>query len=562
MRFLLPLSAAGLLVVALGSFADARTPPESGRKQAPARDAKVATAGTGAIRGRVIAADTGTPLRRAQLVLSGGELKEPMHAATDAQGRYEFTQLRAGRYTLQAGKSTYVTLHYGQRWAFEAGKPIEVTDGAALEKVDIALPRGGVISGTIVDDFGDPIALACVMAWRSTFDQGKRKLVPAGQYVETNDLGQYRLFGLQPGTYFVKTCRAPRVPLDGDDFAPAYYPGTLNPAEAQPVAVLLGREHGGVDLVQPPVRLAAQVSGVVVDSSGRPFPGAGVQILSASHDGSRIRAGVKADGTFSLDDIVPGEYRVAALQHGSGPADIRRTEYPLSVTADGRTGLVLQMLEGCRLQGRIVIDEGKTPPFPSAGMRVTPVPVRSDLPLTIRDSDESRATAKEDWTFEMNGIGGSFLFRVPTLPAGYMIKSVLLDGRDFADKPLDIKGADDVSGLQIVITRQGTEVAGAPVDGMGRPVVDYGIVVFADDATRWKYPSRFVATARPDQQGRFEITNLPPGRYLAVALEYVEAGQEQDPEYLESLRPLATPFTLSWGDAKMLDLKLTKWAGA
>ena len=282
MRLLLPLSAAGLLVVALGSFADARTPPESGRRQAPARDAKVATAGTGAIRGRVTAADTGAPLRRAQLVLSGGELKQPTHAATDAQGRYEFTQLRAGRYTLEASKSTYVTLHYGQRWAFEAGKPIEVIDGVALEKINIALPRGGVISGTIVDDLGDPIALACVRAWRSTFDQGKRKLVPAGQYVETNDLGQYRLFGLQPGTYFVKTCRAPRVPLDGDEFAPAYHPGTLNPAEAQPVAVLLGQEHGGVDLVQPPVRLA-RVSGIVVDSSGRPFPRAGVEIVSASY---------------------------------------------------------------------------------------------------------------------------------------------------------------------------------------------------------------------------------------------------------------------------------------
>jgi hypothetical protein len=273
-----------------------------------------------------------------------------------------------------------------------------------------------------------------------------------------------------------------------------------------------------------------------------------------------LRAGVKADGTFSLDDIVPGEYMVAALQHGPGPNDIRRTEYPLSVTADGQAGLVLQMLEGCRLQGRIVTDEGTTPPFRSAGMRVSPVPVRSDLPLTIRDID-SAATVKEDWTFEMNGIGGSFLFRIPTLPAGYMIKSVLLDGRDIGDKPLDIKGTDDVAGLQVVITSRVTEVSGAPVDKMGRPVVDYGIVVFADDPTLWRYPSRFVATARPDQQGRFTITNLPPGRYLAVALEHMEAGQEQDPEYLESLRAIATPFALSWGDAKTLNLKLTKSAG-
>ena len=105
MRFLLPLSAAGLLFFALASFADARTPPVPGARQAPARDTKAATAGTGAIRGRVIASDTGAPLRRARVMLSGGELKQPMYAATDVQGRYEFAELGAGRYTLEASKS-------------------------------------------------------------------------------------------------------------------------------------------------------------------------------------------------------------------------------------------------------------------------------------------------------------------------------------------------------------------------------------------------------------------------------------------------------------------------
>jgi hypothetical protein len=546
-------------VVSLASRGDAQPRPVPGASQTPARDPRVATTGTGAIRGRVVAAESGAPLRRARLVLSGAGLKEPMYASTDAQGRYEFTQLPAGRYTLEASKSAYVTLQFGQRWAFEAGKPIELAERVALEKVDITLPRGGVISGTLADDLGDPLALACVMAWRSTFDQGKRKLAPVGQYVETNDLGQYRLFGLQPGTYFVKTCRAPRLAFGRDAFAPAYYPGTLNPDEAQPVVVRLGQEHNVADFTQPPARLA-RLSGVVVDSSGRPFPGAAVEVVTASSDGTAIRAGVKADGSFSVDDVVPGEYWVSAVQRGTAADDFRRTRYPLTVTPDGHTGLVLQMLEGCRLQGRVVTDNGTIPPFRSAGMRVTPVPVRSDLPLTIRESD-SRAAVKEDWTFEMTGIGGSFLFRIPTLPAGYMIKSVRLDGRDLTDRPLDIKGTDDMAGLEVVITSDVTEIVGAPTDATGHAVDDYGIVVFADDAALWRYPSRFVATARPDQQGRFKITNLPPGRYLVVALEYVEGGQEQDLEYLESLRPIATPFTLSWGEARTLDLKLRKSAG-
>ena len=136
------------------------------------------------------------------------------------------------------------------------------------------------------------------------------------------------------------------------------------------------------------------------------------------------------------------------------------------------------------MRGRVVTDEGTTPPFRSSEMRVRPVPVTSDLPFTIRESD-ARTIVKEDWTFEMNGIAGSFVFTIPTLPAGYMLKSVLLNGRDITDRPVDIKGTDDVAGLEVVITSHVTEVAGAPVDATGHPVVDYGIVVFAGDQALW-----------------------------------------------------------------------------
>jgi hypothetical protein len=81
------------------------------RAQAPARDAKTApTTGTAAIKGRVTGADNGAALRRVRLVLSAPALPRPFYATTDAQGRYEFTDLPAGRYTLTASKNTYVSL--------------------------------------------------------------------------------------------------------------------------------------------------------------------------------------------------------------------------------------------------------------------------------------------------------------------------------------------------------------------------------------------------------------------------------------------------------------------
>ena len=68
--------------------------------------------------------------------------------------------------------------------------------------------------------------------------------------------------------------------------------------------------------------------------------------------------------------------------------------------------------------------------------------------------------------------------------------------------------------------------------------------------------SRYLASARPDQQGRFEVTKLPPGTYLAVALDYLEDGQGSDPEFLQQMRPYATPIQLGDGEQKNVTLQV------
>ncbi len=549
--------------LALASLGNAQTaPPTQGRPgapQLPARDTKMPQTGTATIRGRIVGADNGVPLRRARLVLSAAGLERPFYAATDAQGRYEFTELAAGRYTLMVSKSGYVTLQYGQRRAFEAGKPIDLAAGATLDRIDVTLPRGGVISGTVVDDLGEPVALTRVTAFRSRFEEGKRKLVAVGRDVETNDLGQYRLFGLQPGTYFVGTRPTPGPSQDGYPFAPAYYPNTLNVAEAQPITVRIGQEQGGVNLMQPPGRLA-RISGAVVDVSGRPLASASVSIVSPS-TGYVLSAPVRGDGTFEVKNIAPGEYGLAAVMRGPAPGDIRQAMIPLAVTGEDLSGFVLQMAPGSHLAGRIVTEEGGAPPFAaSGGVRVDPFPLESDVPIRIQNIG-SQGIVNADWTFEMNGISGTMLFRPSKLPAGYMLKSVLLDGRDITDTPLDIKGSGDIDGVQVVITDRVTELSGTVSDAKGQAVREYAVAVFAEDAARWKWPSRFLAAARPDQQGQFKISNLPPGRYLAVALDYLEEGQSEDPLALEALRPSAAQFTLGEGEKKTLNLKITRVDG-
>ncbi|MEO7134723.1 MAG: carboxypeptidase-like regulatory domain-containing protein, partial [Vicinamibacterales bacterium] len=214
----------------------------AGRGQRPARAQPVradAPRGTAILRGQVIAADNGTPIRRAQVRVASLEARESRVAATDAQGRFEIKELPAGRYTMSASKGGFVALQYGQRRPSESGTPIELADGQTLDKIAIALPRGSVLGGRITDEFGEPVANASVTAWRYGYAGGARRLTPAGPNARdtTDDQGHFRLFGLSPGDYYVSASLRGNGPEVTDPtgelsgYASTYFPGTTNVAE-------------------------------------------------------------------------------------------------------------------------------------------------------------------------------------------------------------------------------------------------------------------------------------------------------------------------------------------
>ena len=150
------------------------------RMQFPGMGPRQVKTGTARIRGRVMSAETGGPVRRAQVRISGPDIGAKT-AITDADGRFEFRDLPGGRFNLSATKSGFVTVQYGQTRPFESGKAIELVDGQLLDKADIAMPRGSVIAGRVLDEFGDPVADAIVNAMRSAWTGGRRRLQPTGR---------------------------------------------------------------------------------------------------------------------------------------------------------------------------------------------------------------------------------------------------------------------------------------------------------------------------------------------------------------------------------------------
>jgi carboxypeptidase family protein len=189
-------------------------PPPGGRGQGPARDNLAApTVGTGSIAGTVVVEGSGTPVRRARVTLSGVEIRVPRTSVTNDNGQFAFTSLPPGRFTMSVSKAGYVDMAYGAKRAGRPGTPIQLTEGQKLEKANVTLPRGSVVTGVVIDENGEPSPGTSVRVMRFLMRTGEKTLQQAGQD-QTDDRGIYRIYGLQPGEYLVSA--SPRNMNIGD----------------------------------------------------------------------------------------------------------------------------------------------------------------------------------------------------------------------------------------------------------------------------------------------------------------------------------------------------------
>jgi protocatechuate 3,4-dioxygenase beta subunit len=534
------------------------------------RDPASTEKGTAVIKGRVVAADTGKPLRRARVSVAGIGLGRNAQKSTSTglDGSYVIRDLPAARYRITVTRGGYLRIEYGQRRPNEQGRPVELADGQTVEKVDIALPRMSGISGRITDETGEAIEGVSVYAMRSMFFEGRRRLVPvSGSSVQTDDEGEYRIPRLAPGSYQVMastketwaiTDSAGRETMFG--YMPTYFPGVAVPADARRVTVGLGEFVRAIDFQLVPGR-AATVSGIAVDSKGRPFPrvsmGEHVRGLGFASFGGGPSANVAADGTFTIRNVPPGEYSLEASRYGreaDGPPEVAL----MTVFVDGNDieGLLLTGSTGGQVSGKLVSEAGTLPELSRVSINVQQ-PYRNQPPPLLLGAfrRNNEKTIQDDGTFIVHNVFGSARFQV-TLPEGWMVKAITHEGRDMMNAALEPKHGEHVQGVEILITNRVTEINGQVVDQKNTPVGEATVLVFPVDANGWYENSRAIRATRPDQQGRWQLKGLPAGEYLAAALDYVENDAWQDPEYLESLREHATKVRITDGASEAVALRI------
>lgn len=532
------------------------------------RPGEEAPKGTATLRGVVVAADTGAPVRRAQVRASAAESGDTRTTLTDEQGRFELKELLGGRYTVSASKGGFVSLQYGQRRPGEPGTPVDLPAGQTLEKLVIGLPRGSVITGRIVDEYGEPLTGAQVQALRYAWVSGARRLQPAGAADRTDDQGTYRIFGLPPGEYVVtatlrddRPLMRPGAPADDvpdSGYAPTYFPGTTTASEAQRVTVGLAEEVGGVGFGLSLTRLAT-LRGRVLAPAG--FEG-GAQVMAVAADGGRVNAQTlrgsetRGDGTFELRGVPPGRYRVQAMSWGTGGDAGLTGSTTVTVNGSNLEGLTVALAPSPVVAGVVQTDTGQPPSFRASQVRFSAVPVTPGAMPLGRGGRGAGGRANDDYTFEAAVLSEPAYLRV-TAPGGWYVKSMTADGRDLTDVPFSLEPGTRLDGVRVVLTQTASSLSGSVRDDRGNAVLDATVVVFPDDDTRWTPQSRFIATGRPDTTGRFSIAGLPASpSYRVIAVQGLESGQASDPEFLASVRDQAERLALNEGEAKSVDLRL------
>jgi hypothetical protein len=593
-------AAAAALTAGVFTAAQSQSPP----RDRPAQQGDRATpTPTGRIAGHVLGADNGRAIRRARVAISAPDLPEGRAALTDDSGAFDFIELPPSRYTLTVSKTGYVPLSYGQRRPLQAGTPLQLAAGQELKGIEFRLPRGSVISGHVYDEHGDPMPGTMVNVMRYQYALGNRQLVPAGSS-QSDDRGEYRVWGLNPGDYYVSAVArninvrpggrsgpalggsggggrgarggpsvgpagaastTPGVPAPGTDarsqddpeqlgYAPTYYPGVSSPNEARPVAVGLGAEVLDINFNVLLVRTSS-ISGQVTNPDGSATTSGNINLaLDGAAPAGRGFSGnyggrIQWDGAFSIANVPPGRY---VLRARGDDSDVPLfAMQPLSVDGD-LDSLDISLVPGATLTGTVLFQTTQPSLLPDLSQfRITTTP--TDL-SSFGPNGNARIDREGGFTLEGVPAGSRWIRAQP--PRGWMLTSVIVDGRELVDTPLEVRSGQHVDGISLLFTDRLSEINGSVTDENGTPITEYTVLAFPTDPMMWRPQARQIMTTRPDQNGKFQLRGLPPGEYFLAAVDPAEPGEWFEPAFLDEHRPGAARLRLGEGDVKTQDFSI------
>lgn len=517
--------------------------------------------GTAVIEGRVLHRRTGEPIPRASLSLRTSDGRQGLMTTADAEGKFRFEEVAAGSYRISAERRGFLRGDFGARRTFQAGSLVTVADGQEVKGVDVKLDPQSVLSGQVLDEYGEPFERAQVELLRFGFVQNRQQLVPVNQ-ASTDDLGQFRIWNLAPGRYYLRargqfrgmTLR-PDIPMETtgkieENYVPTYFPGVAEFQSATPIEIGVGQDFSGVSLQilkSRVYRIRGRVDGLVPGTDARMNRVMLIQRGAQAFRGFDNTSGVRPNGTFEITNVVPGSYELVLMQGGPNMQRTIRTQ--VEVANADLNDIVLSPGAAVTVQGAVRA-EGETK-VNFASLRVMLV---SPDPGFIQPN----GPVKEDGAFTIeNASPDRYRLAIVPLPQGTYVKSIRVSGHDVTRSGLDFSSGaagrvevvlgDKPASLEGAVERASTDALPGTVIVLPEPFSPEEFALAPYQGTR--------LTTSVDQNGRFTIANIPPGEYRVYAFEEFDQLSGYDPERLRKLEKFSEAVKLGEGESKTLALK-------
>ena len=552
-----------LLSIAAFSAA-AFTTPAVARAQPPGDQPQLS--GSARLTGRVVAADNGRPVRRATVSLSGlpdsqrhagpNRVFVSRKVETDSNGRFEIADLPSGSYSINVAVSSgFVRPARSTEATVAEGRTVEMT---------VRLERTGAITGRIRDENGEGVLGAEVHAVRKLNVGGHTSLAPSAS-ATTNDLGEYRLFNLPAGEYYVLATHTPpqwrNEPAPRSGYAHTYYPGAQAIQAARVLVVRSGRDSERVNFTIAACQLA-RLSISPVDSRGMPLGREAQMILTRRTDvflssSSRYTSRREA-GTFLFDGLQPGDYYLVVTTNSR----MEEAAYVNVSIDESDVSLRVQTNTGAKVSGRILVD-GQPAGSSSRNVWVSSRPPLGQYGVAYAHPPLVKVEGTD--RFELTGLRGPMVLSAEA--GGGALVSIQRRGEELASKTVEYVGTETLDDVVVELTTQVTQVdvtvTSANPRGESEPVL---VVLFSEDPKRWHQGFiRYSRTTTSPKSGgtgtgapvSTELIRLPPGRYLVAAVPDLDVPYPTQGGVFEKLRPFATPVTLVAGQRAKVTVGVT-----
>jgi hypothetical protein len=531
---------------------EAQVPPSSGTKTDPPEETCV-------VSGLVVTKAESAPLKGAMVHLWSGEDREHTIAVkSGADGRFELKNVPAGQYHMSVSRNGYFAVEYGQNKPNDPGAMFSLRPGEHKSDLLLKLGHAGVITGRVFDEDGEPMPRVMVMALRNGYEKGKRELQTVAE-AESNDLGEFRLYGLSPGRYFVSAENTSWNHVVGDrefsgdtknsgekGYTKIYYPSALDPGQASTFVVKEGEEIPAVDFLMKEItvyRIRGKLVSTVTKQGHRP---SFVEAFRRNQRNDWISLGSnkqpKPDGSFEIAEVAPGEYTVIGMIFDEGKR--YSAQLDIDVTSADVDGVSLVIGPGTTIPGRINW-VGK------------PSLLGSDLSIYL-ESDANRfgvggnTHTDENWQFTLKEVpDGTYKVEMNGLAKDCYIKEIRFGENVLVDTELRVKGAG--GNLEVVVSSQGAEIDGAVLNKDDLPASGVWVVAVPEENKR-KY-LRLYKSSLTDQYGHFEIHGLAPGKYKLFSWEGIESNAWEDADFLKEYEDKGATLEVADGDKKSTALK-------